>query len=123
MAKHLFVIGSFLLVGAVAVLGQQSGGTIKQSEFQKQPTTTLRHFYPSDRSRLNIAMGMPAPATTDPKDRDAFLILRPQSAVSYSDRTRTPNWVAWHINRDSLPQDYHFRRQEFFTFDPKLPKT
>jgi endonuclease G, mitochondrial len=120
MTYRWIAIGSLLLAGALAVVAQQSG-----SSFRPSPPTTKSVLRSSaaDRTRLNLAMGMPAPATTDPNNRDAFLIVRPQSAISYSDKKRTPNWISWHINRESLPQDFRFRRQDFFNPDPQLPKT
>src|SRR4051812_31386819 len=50
----------------------------------------------------NIRFGLPGPATTDPKDRDHFLIDRPQYVLSYNDKTRTPNWVCWNLIKNDI---------------------
>jgi endonuclease G len=105
-----------LIITLVAVvLSQQPGFAPSPS---KQPPAAAV----PDRVKLNIAMGVPANASNNPNDHDAYLIMRPQWVASYSDKKRTVNWTGWHINQNSLPRDYHFRRQEFFSFDPILPK-
>jgi endonuclease G len=105
-----------LLVAAAALLAQPPDGV------PTKPTPTRRD--PMDaRIKLNVAMGVPANASTDPKEREAFLILRPQWVASYNDSKRTPNWLCWHINQQSLPKDFRFRRQEFFNPDSLLPKS
>jgi endonuclease G len=43
-------------------------------------------------SNPNVRFGLPAKA--DQKDRDAYLIERPQYVLSYNASTRTPNWSA-----------------------------
>jgi hypothetical protein len=43
----------------------------------------------------NVRFGMPGPANTDPKNREACLIERPQYVLSYNADKKTPNWVCW----------------------------
>src|SRR3569833_809062 len=38
----------------------------------------------------------------DPAVHEHFLIQRPQYALSYNDRLRFPNWVAWHLNASDI---------------------
>ena len=39
----------------------------------------------------NIRFGLPGPATPDPKDRDRYLIARPQYVLSYHADRKIPN--------------------------------
>jgi endonuclease G len=48
----------------------------------------------------NVRFGMPAPV--DQKDREAYLIERPQYVLSYNAKTRTPNWVGWRLTREDI---------------------
>jgi endonuclease G len=60
---------------------------------------------------------MPAPATTDPESREAFLIVRPQYVLSYNAKTRTPNWVSWRLRKEDIGQAPRLP----FEPDPALP--
>jgi endonuclease G len=66
----------------------------------------------------NIRFGMPAPAGTDPKDRAAFLIGRPQYVLSYNARKLTPNWVCWQLRKEDIGSE----ARGPFGPDPRLPK-
>jgi endonuclease G len=48
----------------------------------------------------NLRFGMPAQA--DAKNREAFLIERPQYGLSYNATTRTPNWVCWRLRKEDI---------------------
>jgi len=65
----------------------------------------------------NIRFGMPAPASADPKNREAFLIERPQYVLSYNDRTRGPNWVSWRLEKSNIGK----AKRGAFQADPLLP--
>jgi len=39
----------------------------------------------------NIRFGMPAPATANPANREAYLLTRKQYVLSYNDKTHNPN--------------------------------
>jgi endonuclease G len=45
----------------------------------------------------NVRFGLPAPASSDPNNRDAFLIDRSQYVLSYNEPKRIPNWVSWQL--------------------------
>src|SRR5947207_656181 len=65
----------------------------------------------------NLAMGMPSPATSDPSNKNDFLMDRPFFAESFNDAKGFPNWVAWRL----IPSDIgHAPRVKFFA-DPDLP--
>jgi endonuclease G len=67
----------------------------------------------------NVRFGLPGPAGKDPeKDREAFLIERPQYVLSYNARTRTPNWVSWELKKGDIGN----ARRAAFGPDPALPK-
>src|ERR1700674_5420369 len=43
----------------------------------------------------NVRFGLPSPAKADSKDREDYLLERPQYSLSYNAKTHTPNWVCW----------------------------
>jgi endonuclease G, mitochondrial len=65
----------------------------------------------------NMALGNPDGATENPRNRESFLIKRPQYALSYNDSLRYPNWVSWKLEAEDigdLPRGQ-------FSPDPDLP--
>jgi endonuclease G len=67
----------------------------------------------------NVRFGMPGEAKADPeKSRDAFLIERPQYVLSYNDKRKTANWVAWQLTA----KDVGRVARGSFEEDPDLPK-
>jgi endonuclease G len=66
----------------------------------------------------NVRYGMPAPATADPTNRNAYLLDRPQYVLSYNDSKRTANWVCWNVNKGDIGK---VKRPASFEPDPDLP--
>ena len=67
----------------------------------------------------NVRYGMPGEARPDAKKSpDAFLIDRPQYVLSYNDRRKTPNWVAWQL----VARDVGRVARGSFEEDPDLPR-
>jgi endonuclease G len=66
----------------------------------------------------HAGLGLPSPAKTDPKQRDDFLISRPQYLLSYNAEKRTPNWVCWQLKKDDLGK----AARAPFEPDPDLPR-
>ncbi|MDY3556057.1 DNA/RNA non-specific endonuclease [Gemmata sp. JC717] len=66
----------------------------------------------------NVRFGTPAPAERDPNSRDAYLIERPQYALSYNDSKRTANWVCWNLTKGDIGNT---PRLSHFDPDPDLP--
>jgi len=65
----------------------------------------------------NIRFGKPAPASTDPSNREAYLIDRPQYVLSYNAKTLNPNWVCWALSKDDIGE----ASRGPFSPDPLLP--
>jgi endonuclease G len=61
---------------------------------------------------------MPSPARADPKQRDGYLIERPQYSLSYNAGTHTPNWVSWRLRQADIGK----AERGPFEPDPLLPK-
>lgn len=49
-------------------------------------------------ANLNLALGNPSGATSDPSNADNYLIARDQYALSYNRDGGIPNWVSWHLS-------------------------
>jgi endonuclease G len=64
-----------------------------------------------------MLLGNPDNATPNPSNREHYLIQRPQYALSYNDRLRYPNWVAWRLQRADIG---NVDRGNFQP-DPQLP--
>jgi endonuclease G len=66
----------------------------------------------------NVRFGLPSPAKADPKQREDYLIERPQYVLSYNAEKRTPNWVCWQLRAE----DVGTADRGPFAPDPLLPK-
>jgi endonuclease G len=66
----------------------------------------------------NVRFGLPSAAQADPRQRDDYLIERPQYVLSYHAEKRTPNWVCWQLRA----QDIGSAARGPFAPDPLLPK-
>ena len=76
------------------------------------------HLHAQAGANRNVRFGLPSPAKADPKQREDYLIERPQYVLSYNDRTRTPNWVCWHLTK----RDVGRADRGPFEPDPLLPR-
>ena len=66
----------------------------------------------------NVRFGMPGEAKVDAKkSKDAFLIDRPQYVISYNDKRKSANWVAWHL----ISKDVGKVARGSFEEDPDMP--
>ncbi len=67
----------------------------------------------------NVRFGMPGEAKADAANsKEAYLIDRPQYVVSYNDKRKSANWVAWQLVSKDVGR---VARGQFFE-DPALPK-
>ena len=46
----------------------------------------------------NMAMGNPSKATTNDNDKDNYLLVKKQYAMSYNNSKGMANWVSWHLS-------------------------
>jgi endonuclease G, mitochondrial len=68
--------------------------------------------------RINIALGNPSDATSDPSHRNNYLLEKRQYVLSYNDDKGEPNWVSWHLQASDIGTAY---RQNDFHPEPGLP--
>jgi endonuclease G len=66
----------------------------------------------------NVRFGMPSAAKADAKQREDYLIERPQYSLSYNGVTRRPNWVCWRLRKADIGK----AERGPFEPDPMLPK-
>lgn len=66
----------------------------------------------------NVRFGMPGEAKADPESKEAFLIDRPQYAISYNDKRKTANWACWQL----VKKDIGKVSRGSFEADKGLPK-
>lgn len=102
---------------AVAVLAV-AGIVMLVQQFQKKPAPAPQGEPGTTLANRHIRFGMPADAKADPAHKDAYLLERPQYALSYNDSKKTPNWVCWHLKTGDLGKT---KRENNFAEDPELP--
>jgi len=67
------------------------------------------------RAKTVVMYEMPAPL----KDRPEQILKRKGYTTSYNSKTKTPNWVAWHLTK-SHTYGSHQRKQEMFAEDESV---
>jgi endonuclease G len=72
---------------------------------------------PTEAAR-NVHFGLPGTASADPKDRERYLIARPQYVLSFHTDKRIPNWASWNL----LATDIGDLARSPFQQDPHLPR-
>lgn len=70
-------------------------------------------------SSWHLVMGNPSGATSEPSNRNNFLMEKRYFALSYNNQTGTPNWVSWHLSSDYLGEA---ERKNNFDADASLPR-
>jgi endonuclease G, mitochondrial len=68
---------------------------------------------------LHLTLGNPSNATADESDRDNFLMVKPQYALSFNNTKGGPNWVSWHLQASDVGDE---ERGDFHP-DDSLPAT
>jgi endonuclease G len=106
-------------IAIVVVILVVAGIVALVSSRKEQPTPPPPQGEPGQTlANRNVRFGMPADAKTDPANKEAFLIERPQYVLSYNDSKKTPNWVCWNLRKDDIG---HTERATSFEPDPDLP--
>ncbi|HEY0156292.1 MAG TPA: DNA/RNA non-specific endonuclease, partial [Thermoanaerobaculia bacterium] len=67
---------------------------------------------------VHLTMGMPAPAETDLDSPNAYLMEKPEFALSYNRDRAIPNWVSWHLADEWIGS---LVRNDTFRADPAVP--
>ncbi|HVX86999.1 MAG TPA: DNA/RNA non-specific endonuclease [Phycisphaerae bacterium] len=65
-----------------------------------------------------LLLGNPSNATSDPRNKDNFLLSKPYYALAYDSDAGIPRWVSWQLTRDYLGTS---PRKRSFDDDPALP--
>ena len=50
----------------------------------------------------HLKMGNPSQASTNPSQKNNFLMVKPFYALSYNNVKGTPNWVSWRLSKEDL---------------------
>jgi len=82
------------------------------------PTQSAGSQAPST-SDVNLALGNPSGATSDPANATNYLLVHPEFTIGYNANRGIPTWVSWHMGRGDLGQA---PRQNNFRPDPALPR-
>jgi endonuclease G len=66
----------------------------------------------------NGLLGNPSEATTNPKNRNNYLLIKPYFVTSYNSDAGEPNWVSWVLTKEDLGDA---PRKRTFDTDTSLP--
>ncbi len=66
---------------------------------------------------LQMQLGNPSGAGSDPSNQTKYLIQRAQYAIDYNNTNREPNWVAWNLSSADIGSS----GRSDFSVDPTLP--
>src|SRR5690348_3337370 len=69
-------------------------------------------------STLQMQLGNPSGATTDPTNHSHYLILRTVEAIDYDDDLGEPNWASWDLPADDIGSS---GRTDAWAADTSLP--
>src|SRR5919112_267567 len=67
----------------------------------------------------HLTLGNPSRATTSVRNKNNFLLVKPQLALSYNNARGAPNWVSWHLEASEIGD---FERLNNFHPEPELPE-
>lgn len=116
-------LGSYIQIRCAAVLlaicclsGCQR---IAEKLNPEQNRTANTATAPAASESVHLLLGNPSNATTDPKNKDNYLLVGTSYVLSYNNSRGTLNWVAWRTTRDDLGE--HLDRPDFEP-DPRLPR-
>jgi endonuclease G len=68
---------------------------------------------------LDPALGNPSAATTDPNNKNNYLLVKRQYVLSYNNDKGEPNWVAWYLQSSDIG---NAERQNNFHPETALPE-
>lgn len=104
MKRFLVLALTLLAVFAVGVFPASSNGP---------------GFIPQESISLHLTLGNPSDATDDPTNKDNFLMVKDQYALSYNNSRRGANWVSWHLEKTDVGKA---KRLNKFHPDTDLPE-
>ncbi len=110
----VFVIALVLFIVLSVVLLRYVGRRAME-QTPPQPGPNVERLAPAD---LNIALGNPSDATTDASNKNNYLLVRPQFALSYNNEKGEANWVSWHLQATDIGD---VERQNNFHPEANLP--
>src|SRR5437016_2550128 len=66
---------------------------------------------PQDSVSIHLTLGNPSGATDNTSNKDNFLMVKVQYALSFNNTKGGPNWVSWHLQAsdigDQARGDFH----------------
>lgn len=115
-ATRKIVLVGLAVLAVVVLVGYYRQSHRPKSPTQSPPTTGLPT--PSGGASVQLLLGNPSGATTDPSNRDNYLMLKPYFALSYNSTAGEPNWVSWQVTSADLG---NAPRKQLFDSDSTLP--
>jgi endonuclease G, mitochondrial len=76
-----------------------------------------------DSGTIHLILGIPSPAKSDPSNRNDYLMLKKQFALSYNNSKGTANWVSWQLNASWIGGHNVDRCTTGFSPDVSLPSS
>lgn len=110
----IFIVAVCLFVVFLVVLLRFMGRRATEPPLTTEPPVSA--LRPS--AALNAASGNPSRATADPNNKNNYLLLKTQYALSYNNERGGPNWVSWHLQASDIGD---VERQNNFHPEASLP--
>ena len=104
-----------LMVTIVSCKDGKSGGQAAQAEFMSTGAEAVQAEGQVQKAKTVVMYEMPAKLS----DRPEKILKRRGYTTSYNSRTKTPNWVAWHLTKSHTYGSYQ-RNQEVFAEDESV---
>lgn len=76
------------------------------------------HAGPGTAATPNLLLGNPSAASSDPFNRDDYMMVKPYFVLSYNSDKGIPNWVSWQVTSADLGDA---PRKQVFDSDTTLP--
>ena len=116
-------LGSYIRIRCaivlVAILCFSGCQRVAEKLNPEQDRTANTATAPAASESGHLLLGNPSNATTDPKNKDNYLLVGKSYVLSYNNSRGTLNWVAWRTTRNDLGE--RLERPDFEP-DPRLPR-
>jgi endonuclease G len=114
MTRKTLRILSAVLATAAAVFTVVGGTSAKRAGVNP-------HAGPVPQASVSphLTLGNPSNATAGVRNKNNYLLVKPQFALSYNNARGAPNWVSWHLEASDIGD---VERQNDFHPEPDLPR-
>ena len=108
----------YVIILTISLFGCHKDQPAPDSNSSSSVAPPAGQVYTTGSNSLQLTLGNPTQATTNPANIDNLLLIKEQYVVSYNNSLGRPNWVSWHVQKSDLGT---VDRQDDFRPDASLP--